>query len=102
MLFDIVRHLVCWCCCFDNALSFPCRIFPFLYYGRFHRPICDLPRSLIGDDFPINVFARIHGTAFYKHMGGYFDGAEIRFGRKMNGLSENPVKNIAAPLETRN
>ena len=48
--------------------------------------ICDLPRSPIGDDFPISVFARVHGTAFYKQMGGYFDGAAVNFTRKMNGL----------------
>ena len=49
------------------------------------------PQSPIGDDFPISVFAKVHGTAFYKQMGEYFDGAEANFSRKMNGLSENPV-----------
>ena len=87
--------------CLDNTLSFLCRIVPIFYYGRFHRLICDLPRSLIGDDVPISVFAVVHGTAFYKQMGGYFDGAEVNFSRKMNGLSENPVSNTAASLETR-
>ena len=44
------------------------------------------PRSPIGDNFSISVFARVHGTAFYKRIGGYFDGAEVNFSRKMNGL----------------
>ena len=63
---------------------------PLLFHEIIHgdsRLICDRTRSQIGNDFPISVFTRVRGIAYYNQMSGDLNRAEVDFRRKMFDLS---------------
>ena len=73
-------------CSYYNDLSSPFLIHEIIH-GDSIDPFATAPRSQIGNDFPISVFARVRGIAYYNQMSGDLHRAEVDFRRKMFDLS---------------